>query len=71
MRLLSGRMVIKNVKLKKRRLRGALTHCLAPIKILELVHVRRREKRDRKIVEVTDSCFKNYLIQKSPPHGIF
>ena len=29
----------------------------------ELVHVRRREKTNRKIMEVTDSCFKNYLMQ--------
>ena len=29
----------------------ALTHCLAPIKVLKLVFVRRRKKRNRKIVE--------------------
>ena len=31
--------------------------CMAPIKMVGLVHVRRGEKRGRKIVEVTDSCF--------------
>ena len=30
---------------------------LASIKVVGLVHVRRREKRDRKIVEVTEACF--------------
>ena len=30
-----------------------------------------QKKGYRKIVEATDSCFKNYLIQKSPPQGIF
>ena len=38
-------------------------YCLAAIKMAELVHVRRREKTNRKIMEVTDSCFKNYLMQ--------
>ena len=33
-------------------------HCLASIKVVGLVHVRRREKRDRKVAEVTDICFK-------------
>ena len=45
----------------------ALTYCLASIKVVGLVYVRRQKTRNRKIVEVTDSCFffkKNYLIQK-------
>ena len=32
-------------------------NCLASIKVVGLVLVRRREKRDRKIVEVKESCF--------------
>ena len=35
---------------KSKNKRRALTQCLAPIKILELVHDRRKKKRDRKIV---------------------
>ena len=33
-------------------------YCLVSIKMAGLAHVRRPEKRDRKILEVTDSCFK-------------
>ena len=36
--------------------RKTLTHCLAPIKVLGLVHVR-REKRDRKIVGINHGPF--------------
>ena len=50
-------MVIKNGSKSKNR-RRIFTYCLASIKMVGLVCVRRREK----VVEVTDSCFKNYLI---------
>ena len=40
--------------LNKRRVNA---HCLAPIKTLGLVHVRRREKRDRKIVGINIGLF--------------
>ena len=65
------RWLLKTQDQESKNRRRINAHCLASIKMVGLVHVRRREKRDRKIVEVTDSCFKNYLIQKSPPHGIF
>ena len=57
MALLSGMKAIKEgrQKINKRR---TFTRCLAFRSCNGLVHVRRREKRYRKIVEVTDSCFK-------------
>ena len=55
--LIGGTMVIKNGSKSKNK-RRIFTHYLVSIKMVGLVCVRRREK----VVEVTDSCFKNYLI---------
>ena len=52
--LLGGAMHIKNESLNKRR---TPTHCLASIKMVELVCVRRREKRKRKIVGINVGLF--------------
>ena len=41
MRLLNGTKVIKNGRPKKPQGKRTLTHCLAPIKVLGLVYVRR------------------------------
>ena len=42
---------------KSKNKRRTSTYCLASIKMVGLVYSWRREKGDRKIVEVTDSCF--------------
>ena len=68
MRPVSGTKVIKNARLtEKAKIKESFVYCLEPRPCDGLVHVRRREEA----VEVTDSCFKNYLIQTSRPQGIF
>ena len=54
---LNGTMVMKKKGSKSKNKRRALTHCLAPIKVEELVYTNRRKKRDRKIVEITMGFF--------------
>ena len=44
---------VQKAKIKE----GALTYCVASLSCGGLVYVRRPEKRDRKIVEVTDNLF--------------
>ena len=56
-KVLNGTMVIKKKGSKFKNKRRALTHCLAPIKVVELVYTSRRKKRDRKIVEITVGFF--------------
>ena len=55
--LLRGTMVIKNEKPKSKNKRRTFTHCLAPIKVLELVYVGGRKTRNRKIVEINMDLF--------------
>ena len=55
MRLLSGTMVIKTQGPERKNRRKVNAYCLTYINMVGLVHVRRREKTDRKIVEVTGS----------------
>ena len=43
---------------QKAKIKKIHAYCLASIKMAGLVHVRRREKTERRVVEVTDSCFK-------------
>ena len=55
--LLSGMMAIKTQGIKNVGMERVNAYCLASIKMAGLMHVRRREKRVRKIVEVTDRAF--------------
>ena len=55
--LLSGMMAIKTQGIKNAARERVNSYCLASIKMAGLMHVRRREKRVRKIVEVTDRAF--------------
>ena len=55
--ILNGTMVMKKKGSKSKNKRRALTHCLPPIKVVELVYANRRKKRDRKIVEITMGFF--------------
>ena len=58
MNLLSGIKTIKKTQgPKSKNKRRALTYCVASLSCGGLVYVRRPEKRDRKIVEVTDNLF--------------
>ena len=52
MNLLGGTMVIKNKRFKNPKKRRVNAYCLASIKVVGLVHTRRREERDRKTVGV-------------------
>ena len=52
MRLLSGMKTIKSARHRRQKKRQVYAHCLASIKMVGLVYARRREKRDRKILEV-------------------
>ena len=49
-RLLSSMMVTRPEGSKSKNKRRALAYCLAHIKILGLVYVRRRKKRNTKII---------------------
>ena len=55
MRLLSSTKVKKTQGTEAKYRRRVNSYCLASIKVVGLVHVRRQEKRDRKIKEVTES----------------
>ena len=57
MDILSGMMVIKNALLKNKNKRRVNAYCLASLKMVGLMHVRRREKRDRKIVGISMYLF--------------
>ena len=62
MKFLSGTMNIKNARLKKHNKRRFNAHCLAPIKMLGLLHARRRKEMDNRNiwlvkVMVSDGCF--------------
>ena len=50
-------MAIKTQGIKNVGMERVNAYCLASIKMAGLMHVRRREKRVRKIVEVTDRAF--------------
>ena len=39
-----------------------MSHCLEPIKVVGLVRVSKRKKRDRKIVEVADDCWRQIIV---------
>ena len=52
----------KKCKAQKERVK---IYCLASMKMAGLVHVSRQEKIERKILEVTDSCFKTIWVQKT------
>ena len=49
-RLLSVTIAIKNARLKKQNKRRVNAHCLAPIKMVGLVHVRKRKKKTEKLL---------------------
>ena len=57
MRLLSGMKVIKNVRRKKQRLRKNSCLLLGIHQDGEIGVCKKTKKRNRKIMEVTDSCF--------------